>query len=112
LKFWHLVVGGLALWLIFGQGEDTKRSPSSSGGRGYYHAPYSYPSVPSGRGITNVDEIDCTVLNTTTGHGPYSLTCEIDGDDVKIIFPNGGFIIVDLDGYHDRTGDYWDVELD
>jgi hypothetical protein len=112
MKLWHFVLGALVLWLIFGQDRGSTRSPPLTGSRGYYESPYLNPSVPTGRAISTVGEVDCTVLNTSTGNGPYNLTCERDGDDIRINFPNGGFITVDSDGYHDRTGHYWDVEID
>lgn len=129
MKLWHFVVGALVLWLLFNEGGGTKRPAAAPGGSGYFQAPqaypsvpsggseyfqapHAYPSVPSGISLSTIDEVDCTVLNTTTGNGPYTLTCEMDDDEIRINFPNGGFIIVDSDGYHYRTGHYWDVELE
>ena len=69
-----------------------------------------------GHSIDNSDkedgEHDCTATNTTKGNGPYTLTCEKEGDEITIHFPNGGFIVVHENGYHPETGDNWDVELD
>jgi hypothetical protein len=116
MKFWQLVVIALLAWLIFG---DKKQSSDQPGGiRNNVHYSHTYerfnsPSHASGNSADRPDgEYDCTVTNITRGTGPYSLECEKDGDDLTIRFPNGGYIVVDSDGFHAARGEQWEVELE
>ncbi len=55
-------------------------------------------------------EFDCLVTNVTRNEGPYTLQCEKDSDEITIHFPNGGYIVTDLDGLHAETGELWQIE--
>lgn len=60
-----------------------------------------------------------TVENTTQSHGPYDLEVEVSGSEVTVHFPNGGYIVTDIDHQewdgsewiletsHSETGDDW-----
>lgn len=39
---------------------------------------------------------DCTDFSASTGKA-YGLSCEFDGDEVLVFFPNGGHVILSLD---------------
>ena len=118
MKFWHLAIIALLIWLIFG--DNKKPSDRAVGSSNNVHfspsSPYhglNTPSHASGNAPDRADgEYDCTVTNITRGTGPYSLECEKDGDDLTIRFPNGGYIVVDSDGYHAARGEQWEVELE
>jgi hypothetical protein len=112
MKTWHFFAGAFFLWLFFGgdSGTISPRPRSTSGGS--YTLPNTPPATYWGAPVGSVGNLDCTVFNLTTGHGPYALMCEREGDEIRINFPNGGHIIVDEDGYHARTGNLWEVELE
>ena len=55
-------------------------------------------------------EFDCIVTNVTRNEGPYTLQCEKDSDEITIHFPNGGYIVTDLEGLHVSTGELWQIE--
>jgi hypothetical protein len=110
------------LWAVFG---DSDKPVSSSGhsSPSYTHSPAVVRWTDSSATEDDDDddesgedkedgEYDCTVANVSRGNGPYSLSCEKDGDEIKIRFPNGGHITVDEDGFHPERGDHWEVELD
>jgi hypothetical protein len=40
-------------------------------------------------------------MNVSRGNGPYSLECEKDGGEITRHFPNGGYVVVDEDGYEE-----------
>jgi len=124
VQFWIVVVGAGLLWLVFG---DTGRSQKRTEPQASYAPPnytpqytspiYSTPSAGWRASTASMEEKDdgeyeCTATNLSTGNGPYSLTCEKDGDEVIIRFPNGGYITVDEDGYHARRGEQWEIELE
>jgi hypothetical protein len=55
-------------------------------------------------------EFDCRVTNITRNEGPYTLKCEKDSDEITIHFPNGGYIVTNIDGLHESTGEFWAIE--
>lgn len=111
MKLWHFIVGAVLLWLIFGTDSGTNSSKSNNSGTSTYPRYYSTPKIDTENSIEEDGEYDCTAFNTSTGNGPYTLYCEKDGGNITINFPNGGFIVVDEDGFHPRTGHQWDIEL-
>src|SRR5262245_54472448 len=68
-------------------------------------------------------EYDCSATNVSTGKGPYSITCEKNSDEIRIIFAKGGFRIVSIDSSEkrdddsfliegsDRRGEQWEIEI-
>lgn len=112
MRMWHFIAGAIVLWLIFGNESGSKHSTPAGGSHGSYRSPYTPPLGSHRNQGVAVGEFDCTVFNITTGNGPYTLMCDRDGDEITINFPNGGYIIVDEDGYHARTGHFWEVEID
>ncbi len=55
---------------------------------------------------------ECVVMNVSRGNGPYNLECEKDGDEITIRFPNGGYVVVDENGYEASRGEQWSVQFD
>jgi hypothetical protein len=116
MKLWHLIVGAAILWMIFGTDSGTKSSSHNKNDTSiyprYHNAPVIDEEDSSEKDSDKEDgEYDCTVFNTSTGNGPYTLSCEKDSGTIIINFPNGGYIVVDEDGFHPPTGNHWDVEL-
>ena len=79
--------------------------------------PYSPPnqrfySASAATDLSDTDdgEFECTVENQSRLNGPYTLTCEKDGDDLRINFPNGGHIITGTDGFHASSAEQWNIE--
>ncbi len=66
---------------------------------------------------------NCTVTNTDRSNGPYSLTCDKTGDEIRITFPNGGYRTISVDepqqsghdftfeGSDDRLNESWEIEI-
>lgn len=66
----------------------------------------------------------CEATNTTNGYGPYTIDCEKNGDEITVNFPNGGYIVTDIDSIesdgsgnwaadttHTPEGESWEVEI-
>jgi hypothetical protein len=111
MKIWHLIVGAAILWMIFGIDSGSRSSSPNNSGTSAYPRYYSAPTSDEEDSNEEEGEYDCTVFNTTTGNGPYTLLCEKNYGSIRINFPNGGYIVVDEDGNHTRTGHQWDVEI-
>lgn len=99
---------GLMFLLSWCSERRTNTVASDYGGGPSYYAP---PPDYAGTGEKPDGTYDCTVSNLTRGYGPYSLSCEKDGDDVTIHFNNGGYITLN-DGFEPDSGDHWEVELE
>lgn len=115
MKVWYFPIGALILGIFVGCEQSASSEPSYSSSTSFSSSQSASIRKRAGAltDISDIDdgEFDCTVSNATTGNGPYSLLCEKDGDEITIHFPNGGFLVVDEDGYHARTGTYWEVEV-
>lgn len=111
MKLWHLIVGSAILWMIFGTDSGTKSSSHNKTDTSTYPRYHTAPVIDEENSTEEDGEYDCTVFNTSTGNGPYTLSCEKDSGTIIINFPNGGYIVVDEDGFHPPTGNHWDVEL-
>ena len=111
MKLWHFFVGAAILWLIFGIDSGSKSSSLNKTGTSSYPRYQSTPISDEEDSTEEDGEYDCIVFNTSTGNGPYTLSCEKDSGTIIINFPNGGYIVVDEDGFHSRTGHQWDVEI-
>jgi hypothetical protein len=120
MKLWIIIAAiALGFWIL---GGDDKKGGTYSPSPAYSAPSYSPSDSPSytpaySRRSPDLSdredgEFDCTVENVSRGNGPYSLTCEKDGDDITINFPNGGYITVDSDGFHSERGEQWEVEVD
>lgn len=75
----------------------------------------TYESIEDENEIENENSLpqglsDCSAYNTSNGNGPYTLDCERDGDEIRLNFPNGGYIDLDQDGYDPQTGEQWEIE--
>jgi hypothetical protein len=118
MKFWHLILAFFVIWLVFGGDEKSSHREGFSTEQADYLPPtYNSglrpPRYPRRDNSEKPDgDYDCTVMNISSGLGPYTLQCEKNGDDITINFPNGGYIVVDSDGYHAVRGEQWEVELD
>ncbi len=55
------------------------------------------------------EEVAASVMNLSTGNGPYSLSVEIVAvDEVRILFPNGGYRDVSLSDSNPLRGETWE----
>ena len=115
--FW-LVLIAIVSWFIWGRSEQGPRAERTS-----VPAELSAEATTEERDQLKDGSYDCTVSNTDRANGPYTLTCDKSGDEIKINFPNGGYRTISVDepqhegaqftfeGTDDRLAETWEIEI-
>ncbi len=115
---WLALIAVIA-WFIWGRSE--KATPLEEESISAERSPVSATDEDDGQ--LKDGSYDCTVTNTDRSNGPYSLTCDKTGDEIRITFPNGGYRTISVDdpqqsghdftfeGTDDRLSESWEIEI-
>ena len=113
-----LVLIGIALWFIWGRSEQAPQAEKTP-----VPAELSADTTTEESDQLKDGSYDCTVSNTDRSNGPYTLTCDKSGDEIKINFPNGGYRTISVDepqhdgdqftfeGTDDKLTESWEIEI-
>ena len=70
------------------------------------------------------EKYECEARNVTRSEAPYSLECEKVGNDLRLSFENGGYLVTKItssrvtdstwtiDATHSEDGEDWEIEID
>ena len=115
--FWLLLIGA-GLWFY--------QKPSD---KHLEYEPSTFSALPNDNSeVDTGDQLedgsyDCVVRNTDRSNGPYDLSCDKNGDEIIVTFPNGGYRTISVgepehdgnqftfEGSDDTRSESWEIEI-
>jgi hypothetical protein len=101
------LIASLALFLTF---QGCQRNDSDTYESESYRDPNSTQTEDSETPRLVDGTYSCEASNPEQDYGPYNLECEKNGDEITVYFPNGGYIVNDIDDTEGDGSGEWTVD--